>query len=407
MSEIPGARVRPAPPQVPTDLPAEVAAALRRALPRIQAASASEAFDPAVPAALVEAGLHRLPLAPGDGGHGPTVALAARVLAVIGAVDGSAALGFAMHLHVVGSAVGGAGWAPAALDRLVRLVRDEGALVNSAATEEAGGSPARGALPATSAMATDAGWRLTGEKAWTTWLPALRLAVVSVRLEAPADGPASAPELGNLLVDLTSPGVERLPADPSLGMRASASGHLRLVDVDVEGDALVSRRAPGMPDPRGPDPAAWFGLCAGAAYLGVGEGARRAVARWALERRPGDGSTAVADVPSVRFRLGRLDATLRAARVVLLDVARRWDEAEPAARPSLLADVQLAKLVATRAAVEATDEALRIAGGPGFLAGPLERAFRDARAGLVNPPLEDVALAGFAATLLERERADD
>ena len=53
----------------------------------------------------------------------------------------------------------------------------------------------------------------------------------------------------------------------------------------------------------------------------------------------------------------------------------------------------------------ATDEALKIAGGPGFLAGRLERAFRDARAGLINPPLEDVALTGFAKTVLDRERA--
>ena len=118
--------------------------------------------------------------------------------------------------------------------------------------------------------------------------------------------------------------------------------------------------------------------------------------QWAIDRRPGDGSTAVADIPSVQLRLGRLDAELRAARIVVQDVARRWD----ADRDTT--DVPLAKLVATRAAVNATDEALRIAGGPGFLAGRLERAFRDARAGLINPPLEDVALLGFARTVLER-----
>ncbi len=52
--------------------------------------------------------------------------------------------------------------------------------------------------------------------------------------------------------------------------------------------------------------------------------------------------------------------------------------------------------------MDATDEALRIAGGPGFLAGRLERAFRDARAGLINPPLEDVALQALARALLEQ-----
>jgi alkylation response protein AidB-like acyl-CoA dehydrogenase len=87
------------------------------------------------------------------------------------------------------------------------------------------------------------------------------------------------------------------------------------------------------------------------------------------------------------------------------DVARRWDDAaavcDPAAMRAAAEDVPLAKVVATRAAVSATDEALRIAGGPGYLAGPLERAFRDARAGLINPPLEDVALTAFARAVLD------
>jgi alkylation response protein AidB-like acyl-CoA dehydrogenase len=162
------------------------------------------------------------------------------------------------------------------------------------------------------------------------------------------------------------------------------------------------------PDPRGQAPGAWFGIAIAATYLGVGEGARSDVARWALDRRPGDGLTSVADVPSVQLRLGRLDADLRAARMVVLDVARRWDEAmaagDGAALAAAAADVPLAKLGATRAAVSATDGAMRIAGGPGYLSGRLERSFRDARAGLINPPLEDVALTGFARVVLDRER---
>ena len=110
-------------------------------------------------------------------------------------------------------------------------------------------------------------------------------------------------------------------------MRGSASGRLVLDGVRVPADALVVRRRVDEPDPRGPAPGAWFGIAIAATYLGVGEGARTAVARWALDRRPGDGSTAVADVPSVQLRLGRADADLRAARIVVLDVARRWDAA--------------------------------------------------------------------------------
>ena len=101
-------------------------------------------------------------------------------------------------------------------------------------------------------------------------------------------------------------------------------------------------------------------------YLGVGEGARSAVARWALDRRPGDGSTAVADFPTVQVRLGRLDSALRVARIVLFDAAGRWDAAagEPARQARVAADLALAKVTATNAAVTATDEALRICRGP-------------------------------------------
>ena len=66
-------------------------------------------------------------------------------------------------------------------------------------------------------------------------------------------------------------------------------------------------------------------------------------------------------------------------------------------------DMPLAKLVATQAAVNATDEAMRIAGGPRVPRGSLERALRDARAGLINPPLEDIAYQAFARVVLGRE----
>ena len=247
-------------------------------------------------------------------------------------------------------------------------------------------------------------WRLTGEKTWTTWLPNLTHAFVTARV---AD--TDPVEIGSWLVDLDSEGVERGPGFEALGMRGSASGRLVLSDVVVPADAVLVRRRATDPDPRGAAPGAWFGVAIAATYLGVGEGARADVARWAIDRRPGDGKTAVADIPSVQLRLGRLDAQLRAARIVVLDVARRWDAAidrgDAAGLADAAGDVALAKLVATQAAVKATDEALRIAGGPGFLSGRLERAFRDARAGLINPPLEDVALTGFGHAIVER-RAD-
>jgi alkylation response protein AidB-like acyl-CoA dehydrogenase len=370
----------------------EIDTVLATTLERLRALDLGDAFDPRAAATIVETGLHRLVVPVEAGGLGATMLESAEVLAALGAVDGSTALGFAMQVHVVGAMRDAPEFPDDVRMRVYRAIVDDGAFINNAATEEGGGSPARGAIPGTMATPADGDtWRLTGEKTWTTWLPNLALAFVSARIA----GDEATPEVGSFLVDLSDAGVQRLEGFEALGMRGSASGRLGL---DGAPGTLVSRRRVNEPDPRGAVPGAWFGMALAATYLGVGEGAREAVAAWALSRRPGDGSTSVADVPSVQLRLGRLDAELRAARIVVLDGARRWDASRDAG------DLALAKLVCTRAAVNATDEALRIAGGPGFLSGPLERAFRDARAGLINPPLEDVLLTGFAKSVLDRHR---
>ena len=370
---------------------------LDQAVAAIERIDPGDRYEPAAPAALVASGLHLLCLPRDAGGLGGGMVEAVGVLATLGAANGSVGLGFAMHTHVVGSLFESDGWPADLRTWLAGLVRDEAALLNSASTEEGSGSPARGGLPATSASEADGGFRLTGEKTWTTWLPALRAAQVTAAL-----GSGS---IGNFVVDLDSDGVERLPGFDALGMRGSASGRLVLHEVFVPRDRLIAVRPAAGPDPRGPAPGAWFGAVVAAVYLGVGEGARRDVVRWAIDRRPGDGSSAVADLPTIGVRLGRIDAALRSARIVLEEVARRWQASPQADRAALVPAISLAKVSATNAAVLATDEALRIAGGPGFLTGSIERAFRDARAGLINPPLDDIAYQAFARRLVEDERA--
>lgn len=374
----------------------QVESALAAAVDGLRALDLGDGFEPRAAAVIVEAGLHRLCVPLEAGGLGASMTDAARVLMALGAVDGATALGFAMQVHVTGALRDATAFPEELGDRLWRAIVEGGALVNIAATEEGGGSPARGAVPGTTAQpdGEDGAWRLSGEKTWTTWLPNLTHAFVTARI-----GDGEPAEVGTFLVDLGTEEaegrVDRRLGFEAMGMRGSASGRLGLSGAAAE---LVQRRRVDQPDPRGAAPGAWFGIAVAATYLGLGEGARTDVARWAIDRRPGDGSTAVADLPSVQLRLGRMDLELRAARTVVLEAARRWDAHRDAG------EIAVAKLVATRAAVVATDEALRIAGGPGFLAGRLERAFRDARAGLINPPLEDVALTGFGKAVVDRER---
>ena len=400
----------------PDERTAELASRLADARRRLAGLPLGDGFDPAVPAALVASGLHLAPVPEAAGGLGIGPRAAVELLAALGAIDGSTALGFAMHVHVVGGMAESPGWPAGLRETLYDEIRDHGALLNSAGTEDAGGSPARGAIPETAAVeGTDGRFRLTGEKSWTTWLPALRFALVTARIVQAGAGLA---RIGrgtrSIRRAARGRGLRRRPrrarGHPAARLRRARDARVRLRPAAPRWRRRARRtgRRPTPGRPAGPARRRAAGLVRvrdRRRLPGIAEGARSEVVRWAIDRRPGDGSSAVADLPSVQVRLGRLDAALRAARIVVLDVAARWEAADPSARAGLMSDVALAKLTATSAAAQATDEALRIAGGPGFLAGPLERAFRDARAGLINPPLEDVALAGFARTLVDRQRS--
>ncbi len=187
----------------------EIASRTEAAVARLAALDLGDAFEPRAPAALMDSGLAPLCVPDDAGGLGASMTEAAEVLLALGVVDGSTALGFAMQAHVTGALREATGVPDAIRDRVFRAVVDDGVFVNNAATEEGGGSPARGAIPGTVAIASygDA-WRLTGEKTWTTWLPALGMVFVTARLPAD-DGDGAVAEVGTFLVDLRTAAAER------------------------------------------------------------------------------------------------------------------------------------------------------------------------------------------------------
>jgi alkylation response protein AidB-like acyl-CoA dehydrogenase len=109
----------------------------------------------------------------------------------------------------------------------------------------------------------------------------------------------------------------------ALGMRASGSGSVELSDVRVPDEHLVGLKAqPGI-RPTQFTASIWFGICIASVYLGIGKGALDEVIRWAVQRRPGDGSFAVADLPLIRSRIGKIYAELRSAEILFFELAQR------------------------------------------------------------------------------------
>jgi alkylation response protein AidB-like acyl-CoA dehydrogenase len=127
-------------------------------------------------------------------------------------------------------------------------------------------------------------------------------------------------------------------------------------------------------------------------YLGSAIAARNCVIQFALDRVPTALGKPIATLPKIQRQIGEIDIALQAARSLLMEVAQDWTGEEDG-RDAMSARIAAAKTVVTNTANDVTDKALRIAGGSSITkALPLERYFRDVRAGSMQPPSGDTAL---------------
>jgi len=288
----------------------------------------------------------------------------------------STALVAAMQLHVFGSARETRTWPEALFEKLCQAAVNEGALFNNIASEPGLGSPSRGGLPATTLTPDGDGWRLNGHKNWCTGGRHLTHLLIRARL----DGASAL-----VVVPALSPGLrwEETWRD-ALSLRASDSHDLHLENVYVPREALLEQDTQHGPN-------AWFLLIITSVYLGAGIAARDAVIKYALERVPTALGKPIATLPGAQRQIGEIDLALQAARSLLMDAATEWGDGSQAdlVFPRIIA----AKHLAIDTAIAVADKAMRIAGGASISRGlPLERLFRDTRAGTMHPPSGDLAL---------------
>lgn len=299
----------------------------------------------------------------------------------------STALVAGMQMHIFGHAREAHKWPEEWFERFCRSAVDERALFNSVASEPTLGSPSRGGLFETCAEEADDGWVINGHKTWTTGGQHLTHMLVSLMVE---DDPAI------MLVLQDTPGVQWVETwgDNALSLRASDSHDVYFVDVHVPQEHLILRKATD------PLPNTWFPMVVASVYLGTAMAARNALIKYALERVPTALGKPIATLPKIQRQIGEIDVALQAARALLLEVAGEWTGHDHHPQlPRIIA----AKHVATETAIDVTDLALRAAGGSSITrALPLERYFRDVRAGLMHPPSGDTALEIVGKSAVEQ-----
>jgi alkylation response protein AidB-like acyl-CoA dehydrogenase len=220
--------------------------------------------------------------------------------------------------------------------------------------------------------------RLAAQKSFVTSAGHADTYIVSTR-------PAGADALSSSLyvVDADAEGVETTGPWIGLGLRGNASapmtftspvGKLELLGEEEKGlDLMLGVVLP------------WFQLGQGAVSLGISEGALKiAVGHVTTAKLEHLGQT-LADLPTVRARLGRSQTEVDALAGFLADLAGRITLGDATA------PILSAKAFANETAIRVTSEAMQACGGAAMSpALGVERYFRDARAGSVMAPTTDV-----------------
>ena len=233
-----------------------------------------------------------------------------------------------------------------------------------AMTEPGAGSDLRGMR--TKATRDGDGWRIKGTKHFISHADESDFVIMYARTDDTPDGKA----ISTFLVDFDTPGVEVHDGYRNVSHRGYTNS---IIDFDchVPGDALLGEEGTGF-DLAG----TWLGstrLQVAASCLGRAERALDLAVRHAAERE--QFGQKIGRFQGISFKLADMAVELKAAELMTLEAAWRYDEGLASD-----SDIAMAKLKATEMLAMVADEAIQIHGGMGLMDElPLERIWRDAR----------------------------
>lgn len=338
-------------------------------------------------AALVEMGYTKTTLPREYGGEGFNVTDMVLLQETISSFDSSTGLSIGWHQSVVGELYENKLWEERKLKDFAHQITN-GALVNRAASEAQTGSPTRGGRPGTHAVKKGSKWVVSGQKTFTTMSPALTHFLVSAWVEE-KNG------LGFFLIERGTEGLTIKENWNVIAMRGTESHDLILDNVQVEEVNMVEMNQL----PRGNKLNGWL-LHIPACYLGIAQAARDYAVKYATHYSPNSIKGTISELPNVQSLIGQIDLELMKARHFLYSVAESYDD--KTRRQYLTNELSAAKHIVTNSAITIVDKAMRLVGAKSLqLSNPLQRYYRDVRAGLHNPPMDDMTISKLAQTAIE------
>lgn len=340
---------------------------------------------------LVKMGYSSITLPKAYGGEGLKVYDMVLFQETLASIDPSTALSIGWSLGVTGEIFEKKLWSKENLQFFATEILN-GALVNRAVSEAQTGSPTRGGRPGTSAVKKDGAWILNGRKIFTTMSPVLTYFLTSAWIEEKQ-------RVGFFLIHKDTPGLSIDETWDVIAMRGTGSHDLVLNNVRVDEAKLVE-----LPElPSGAAINGWI-LHIPACYLGIAQAARDYAVHFANHHSPNSLNGPISQLPNVQQLLGEIDLELINARHLIYSVAAAYDDETQ--RDLLTNELGVVKHVVTNSAISIVDKAMRVVGAKSLQrSNPLQRYYRDVRAGLHNPPMDDMTIKKLALTAIEQEKS--
>jgi len=319
------------------------------------------------------------------GGLGATMLQRIKAQETLAQGCGATALAINMHFNSVGLLVDF--WRrfknPLVEDKLRQIAKGR-LICGGSASEPDNAVPVM--RPRTAAQRVNGGWNINGRKIFGTQSIALDLFFSEATW---ADGPKGPTILTFIIPPRDSPGLTFKDDWHTMGMRATASRSTEMKEVFVPESAVMLER-PAFTRGGVTDLFLRATFTIGAPYIGIAVAARNFVVDFMRERPRFPLKHPMSHLPSVYNKVGEMDMLIEGARAVMWKAAAELEFDEPV---NWAFKSAAARMIAIENSARVVDLALRAVGGASYFKRlPLERYYRDVRAGLFHPPDSDETL---------------
>ncbi len=232
-------------------------------------------------------------------------------------------------------------------------------------------------------------WILNGTKNWITngTTADVFLVMAQTNRELRHKG------ISAFIVEKDTPGFERGKKEDKLGIRSSDTCSLSFTNCRIPKENLLWEEGKGFNFAMNTLNGGRIGIAAQA--LGIAQASLEASVKYSKERKAF--GRPIAELQAIQFKLAEMATKVEAARLLTLQAASLKDQHKDYALAA-----SMAKLFASRAAMECADEAIQIHGGYGYVREYLvERYLRDAKITEIYEGTSEIQKIVIARNLLK------